>query len=386
MSNQQSESLGLFVGFSLVFVLLAIAIIIIIRKQIRAKINRNKTKNMDASPMGSAAQNNEPSRPPSSEQPQTAPIQTAQTQAVIAPTNTSGQGHATIVPPEVRGWSWGAFLLSWIWGLGNETYLALLCFVPFVNFVMIFVLGAKGNEWAWRNKQWTNIEDFKRVQRKWAIAGVIVLGATVLAVVGILALTVFLALKYPVNPGPINPATYDTSASSSSDVQTAGSFDLLDDHYVLADNLSNDQQDYYEFILEGQDINSWQNLVTLVRDKTYAGAATNSDVDADAEATLKDLKSKGAFVYNSFTTTSTVDGPVDVMTIAFVETSTAEIDIKKIFLTHDGDVESATYGAMVSGSSSDDLKKNVDDYLGQTSDIGPQIIDFEFPEPWNLER
>ena len=30
--------------------------------------------------------------------------------------NTSGHGKMAAVPPEVRGWSWGAFLLTWIWG------------------------------------------------------------------------------------------------------------------------------------------------------------------------------------------------------------------------------------------------------------------------------
>ena len=45
-------------------------------------------------------------------------------------------------------------------------------FVPFVNIVMPFVLGAKGNEWAWRNRVWRDIEHFKKTQRKWAVAGV----------------------------------------------------------------------------------------------------------------------------------------------------------------------------------------------------------------------
>lgn len=85
--------------------------------------------------------------------------------------NTSGQGKASVVPAEVRGWSWGAFLLNWIWGLGNSTYIALLMFVPLVNIVMLFVLGAKGNEWAWRNRMWRDVEHFKNTQRKWAWAG-----------------------------------------------------------------------------------------------------------------------------------------------------------------------------------------------------------------------
>ena len=82
--------------------------------------------------------------------------------------NTSGQGKTAAVPGEIDRWNWGAFLMSWIWGIGNNTYIALLMFVPLVNIVMPFVLGAKGSSWAWRNKKWESVEEFKVVQRKWA--------------------------------------------------------------------------------------------------------------------------------------------------------------------------------------------------------------------------
>jgi hypothetical protein len=82
--------------------------------------------------------------------------------------NTSGQGSTAEVPAEIDKWNWGAFLLNWIWGLGNETLIALLMFVPLVNIVMIFVLGAKGSAWAWRNRKWASVEEFQRVQRAWA--------------------------------------------------------------------------------------------------------------------------------------------------------------------------------------------------------------------------
>jgi hypothetical protein len=68
--------------------------------------------------------------------------------------NTSGQGKSASIPAEIDRWNWGAFLLNWIWGIGNNTYIALLMFVPFVNMVMLFVLGFKGSAWAWRNKRW----------------------------------------------------------------------------------------------------------------------------------------------------------------------------------------------------------------------------------------
>jgi hypothetical protein len=78
------------------------------------------------------------------------------------------------IPQEIDRWNWGAFFLNWIWGIGNGTPIALLTLVPFVGFVMLFVLGAKGSRWAWRNKRWDSVEHFRRVQRRWAIAGLII--------------------------------------------------------------------------------------------------------------------------------------------------------------------------------------------------------------------
>ena len=99
--------------------------------------------------------------------------------------NTSGHGVASVVPAEVARWNWGAFLLNWIWGIGNNTFIALLMFVPIVNIVMPFVLGAKGSAWAWRNKRWDNVEHFKRVQRLWAIWGMVVIVALLAFAVGV---------------------------------------------------------------------------------------------------------------------------------------------------------------------------------------------------------
>src|ERR1700753_522418 len=84
----------------------------------------------------------------------------------------------TVVPAEIDRWNWGAFLLNWVWGIGNNTFVALLTFGPFIGLAMPFVLGARGSAWAWRNGRWDSVEYFKRVQRKWAIWGVVLwLGA-----------------------------------------------------------------------------------------------------------------------------------------------------------------------------------------------------------------
>ena len=99
--------------------------------------------------------------------------------------NNSGQGPNTPVPDIVaRNFNWGAFLLSWIWGLGNKTYITLIIFatilvawIPIVGWLISLGLciwfGTKGNEWAWQNKRFESIEHFHEYQKKWAIAGTV---------------------------------------------------------------------------------------------------------------------------------------------------------------------------------------------------------------------
>jgi len=88
--------------------------------------------------------------------------------------NTSGRGKDSMVPFPVRGWNWGAFFLNVIWSIGNRTWIGLLCLVPVVGLIMPIVLGFRGNEWAWRNKRWESVAHFKRIQKKWAMFGVVV--------------------------------------------------------------------------------------------------------------------------------------------------------------------------------------------------------------------
>ncbi len=97
---------------------------------------------------------------------------------------------STEIPEEIRGWNWGAFLLTWIWGIGNQVWISFLMFVPFVNFVMWFILGAKGNEWAWKNKNWDSIEHFKRTQRTWAKWGIIIAAIYVVFLIVVIIISV----------------------------------------------------------------------------------------------------------------------------------------------------------------------------------------------------
>ncbi|MBQ7256417.1 MAG: ribonuclease G [Abditibacteriota bacterium] len=75
------------------------------------------------------------------------------------------------MPLELRGLNWGAFFLHWIWGIPNKTYLAFLWFA--IGWIMCFVLLFKGNEWAWQNRRFSSVEEFKEIQRQWTIWGII---------------------------------------------------------------------------------------------------------------------------------------------------------------------------------------------------------------------
>jgi len=85
----------------------------------------------------------------------------------------SGKGVASVVPEEIKGWSWGAAGLTWIWGIYHNVWISLLSFIPLVNLVMIVYLGLKGNELAWRSNKWTSVEEFKTAQGKWQTWGII---------------------------------------------------------------------------------------------------------------------------------------------------------------------------------------------------------------------
>lgn len=109
--------------------------------------------------------------------------------------NNSGMKQDTF-PSGVEGWSWGAFLLSFIWGFGNNTPISVLSLVPYAGFGMNIYLGMKGRELAWKNKRWKSVEHFNRVQRLWSVCGVVLFVATIVAL-----LTVFKHVKHSILSG-----------------------------------------------------------------------------------------------------------------------------------------------------------------------------------------
>jgi len=104
--------------------------------------------------------------------------------------NTMSDTKGAALPAEAKRWNWGAFLLTWIWGLGNSTCIALLALIPVVNIVMAVILGVKGSQWAWKNRRWEGIEQFTRVQGLWAAFGFGLLAGCLLMLAIVIALLI----------------------------------------------------------------------------------------------------------------------------------------------------------------------------------------------------
>jgi hypothetical protein len=119
--------------------------------------------------------------------------------------NNSGQGVGTPVPAEIQGWSWSAFLMGWIWCIAHNSWLGfgvslgawvlqgLIVHgrIPLGLAAAIFC-GAKGNEWAWQNRRWESLQQFRDTQRVWVVWGIVLwaLGVvgTIIAIIAALAI------------------------------------------------------------------------------------------------------------------------------------------------------------------------------------------------------
>ncbi len=133
-------------------------------------------------------------QPMPAQSPAVAPVapQTATVPAPVAAT-TATVGPNGPLPEELKGWNWGAFLMTWIWAIGNQTYIGLLALISPISLIMAIVLGIKGNEWAWQNRKFESVDQFKKVQKAWAVWGIVILVLT--AVLGIIAAITLIGLS-----------------------------------------------------------------------------------------------------------------------------------------------------------------------------------------------
>ena len=75
-----------------------------------------------------------------------------------------------------KEFNWGAFLGTWMWGLYNKSYATLATFILWctpIGFYFKLYCGLKGNEWAYKNKNYSDVETFNKSQEKQTIFFVI---------------------------------------------------------------------------------------------------------------------------------------------------------------------------------------------------------------------
>lgn len=88
-----------------------------------------------------------------------------------------------------RGWNFGAFTFPLLWCLFNGCmWQFVIVLIPGVNQIFRFFLGGFGNRWAWKvygEDRMGDVERFNRIQKRWNIAGIIVL--SIIAIIGIIS-------------------------------------------------------------------------------------------------------------------------------------------------------------------------------------------------------
>jgi hypothetical protein len=103
-----------------------------------------------------------------------------------------------------RRWSWGAFLLPWLWPfrhgvpwLGIVTLFCILLspwIVPAVVWVGFAVfLGIKGGEIAVRHRAYGGDDEYRKVERAWATGGVLAAIASIPVGIGLIFLGYLIA-------------------------------------------------------------------------------------------------------------------------------------------------------------------------------------------------
>ncbi|AVH74696.1 hypothetical protein [Weissella koreensis] len=107
--------------------------------------------------------------------------------------------NSKVTPQEVKGWSWGAFMFSWIWGFGNKSYLTFFTLIPIFGFIWRFVCGFKGNDWAWKKGNYSSVDEFKKVQSTWNRAGLFLF---ILAIA--LSVIINIAIRFILIPDLLN--------------------------------------------------------------------------------------------------------------------------------------------------------------------------------------
>jgi hypothetical protein len=131
-----------------------------------------------------------PNQPPWQQQPLRPSWPPAPQQTGFISQNDSGNGRSAQLPAELRGFNWGATGVTFWWSIFNKSYIGLLILIPSIaskivtgntalaiifpvlSLAFSIYMGFAGNQLAWQNRRWLDVDDFKRCQGIWGVWGV----------------------------------------------------------------------------------------------------------------------------------------------------------------------------------------------------------------------
>jgi TPR repeat protein len=77
------------------------------------------------------------------------------------------------IPEEIKKFNWGAFLLTTFWTIRHGLWGSLfLSWIPIFGWIIMpFILGFRGNVWAWQKNDYPSTTQFLKTQSRWGLAG-----------------------------------------------------------------------------------------------------------------------------------------------------------------------------------------------------------------------
>lgn len=173
-----------------------------------------------------------------------------------------------------KTFNWGAFFGTWLWGLFNRSYVPLwqliLCFTPW-SFYFQIVCGMKGNEWAYKNKKWNDVEKFNKSQRNqsliWAILSIVVIPILIFMVIFIS--TIALAISSAGSP--------DKMKSVESKMEKI--LDFYSDMYFTSREIGENENKFYVKYDEWKKMSFTEKKDVLEMAATISADVKNKKID-----------------------------------------------------------------------------------------------------------
>lgn len=143
------------------------------------------------------------------------------------------------IPKELNEFNWGAFLLTFIWGIKHKAWITLLA-IPLIyfqlplglNWLLLcglqFYCGFRGNMWAYQVDWWMTPKDFRQNQMRWGVTAI-------LLNISIPLIMLIIAGRF-IQKSPNNPAEFIGNAQCVVAYSKLKHFDKISFNSSMTDN------------------------------------------------------------------------------------------------------------------------------------------------------